>query len=120
MHKYTRKHSIATRKRDFVFRFLNVGVYTNTGYHAINVKESSSCQYCGEEEQDFNHLFIYCEEITSLRQAIAAKWTDPPTLKEWLIGNEENKPLTFLAFELNQYIQKTNWKGKDLSMADFN
>ena len=46
-----------------------------------------------------------------------------PTAKEWIIGTDNNtqeeKTTTFIAFEMNQYIQRTNWKGEELSLSKF-
>ena len=61
--------------------------------------------------------------MNELRARLAARWNTKPKQKEWLIGTSDNsqeeKALTYICFELNHYIQITNWKGGELSLADF-
>ena len=123
LHKYVKKHSIATRKREFLYKMICMGPYTNTDYHRFKIKSSSKCQYCEEPKQDFKHLFQECELIKDLRERMAIRWDIKPSDKEWIIGMKndtaEEKAVTFIVFELNHYIQIENWKGEELSLAAF-
>ena len=118
-----KKHSISTWKRVFLFELFNTGVYTNTRYSKIGVKESPACQYCNEPYQDFQHLFLECLEVISLREAVTAKWPRAITKAECLLGTDntgdEEKAMTFVLLEFVFYVQRTNWKSEDLSLAGF-
>ena len=122
-YKYIKKHSIATKKRDFLYMWLCAGPYTNSRYVHFGVKPDAKCQYCNHDKQDFRHLFQECKEVNELRERLSARWRVAPNMKEWLMGTENNtqeeKALTYICLELNHYIQFTNWKGSDLSLADF-
>ena len=69
------------------------------------------------------HLFEECEEIQAFRDRITARWEEVPSLREWLIGTEnrtpEDKAISYIAFEANYYIQRTNWKNEEISIQKF-
>ena len=123
LYKRVKKHSNATKIRDFYFRWLSVGVYTNTGFVRAGVKSGTSCQYCKFQRQDFNHLFIECNIVNSLRQRIEALWEgDRMTRKDWIMGTHtgpDAKAKNYIAMELNRYVQITNWKNEDMSLHKF-
>ena len=100
-----------------------MGPYTNHRFSKFGVKEDPSCEYCGMEKQDFEHLFMKCPEVDALRDRIAARWNTNPTLKEWIFGttneSSEDRAKTYIMMELNYYMQRTNWKGNALSLSNF-
>ena len=89
----------------------------------FGIKQKRNCTYCGYQEQDFEHLFMYCPEVTDLKSRIVAKWKTKPTKKEWILGteneNQEEKAITHIMMEFSYYVQRTNWKGEALSLAGF-
>ena len=123
LYGYIKKHSIATKKRDFLYKWICTGAYTNTRYSRFGVKTTAACQYCGHEKQTFGHLFEYCKEVNEFRARVAAKWENKPSMKQWLLGmwtdEPGNRATTFIIFELNHYIQIMNWKNGELSLAEF-
>ena len=118
-----KKHSIATRKRDFLYSLFCAGPYTNTDYKRFGIKQHTNCTYCKYQEQDFEHLFIHCKEVNDLRNRIVAKWETQPTMKECILGTEnttyKDRAITHIMIEFNHYVQRTNWKGEQLSLTDF-
>ena len=123
LYRYIKKHSIATKKRDFLYKWISMGTYTNARFVKFGVKNSAKCHYCECEKQDFLHLFEKCDEVNSLRDRLAARWAQKPTMKEWLLGrwngDEKDRAITFICFELNHYVHVTNWEGADLSLTKF-
>ena len=123
LYRYIKNHSIATRKRDFVYKLICMGPYTNVNYEKFGVKSSSACQYCGNLKQDFQHLFEECKEVNDLRDRLSIRWEKKPDRKEWLFGtrnkDDEEKAMTYIAIELIHYVQNTNWKEEELSLAKF-
>ena len=97
--------------------------FTNKRYKAAKIKQCEECQYCGEETQDFEHLYEQCETVKAMRDRLAARWEHKPTTKTWVVGtgtkNAADRAMTFIAIELNHYIHMTNWKNEELSIKDF-
>ena len=122
LYKTVKMYSLETKKRDFTYKMLCMGPFTNTRYEKCGVKENQTCQYCGNEKQDFRHLFEECKEVLDLRDRLTARWSTTPSRKEWIIGTEnksvEEKAKSYVIMETNQYIHITNWKGENLSLAD--
>ena len=110
LYRYIKKHSIATQKRDFMYKWICLGPYTNHRYASFGAKKNKGCHYCECERQDFQHLYQECPEVKALRERIAIKWDTEPTMKEWLVGNnrenKQEKAKTHIIFELNHIIQK--------------
>ena len=98
-------------------------MYTNNDYEKFGIKTSTSCQYCKFQKQDFEHLFINCAEVNSLRDILALRWEgDTMSTKDWLLGTHEGPYMyakNYIAMELNRYVQITNWKGEKLSLQEF-
>ena len=118
-----KSHSNATRVRDFMLRWLMIGVNTNEDYERYGVKPIASCQYCKFQKQDFEHLFADCDVVKSLRDRLSYGWDgDAMTTKDWLLGAHQgqyDKAKNFIAMEMNRYIHITNWKGEELSLKNF-
>ena len=106
-----------------MFKMICVGPFTNKDYHRFGHKDSSSCHYCEEEEQDFKHLFEDCDEVNELRDRLAINWDIKPSKKEWLFGinnsGKYEKAVSFIAIELCHYVHSTNWKGELLSLNKY-
>ena len=123
LYRKVKFHSNATKVRDFMFRWLILGAYTNKDYETFKIKESAACTYCKFQSQDFFHLFIDCKEVISIRDRLALRWEgNKMTKKDWLLGTHQgdfDRAKNFIAMELNRYIQITNWKGEDLSIKEF-
>ena len=68
------KHSNASKKREFVFKFLNQLTGTNIAFCSVGHKESTKCTYCDHKKQDYKHLFVDCPATIELREAVEQYW----------------------------------------------
>jgi len=126
INRMTIKHSISTKKREFVFKFINGITGTNNKFAMVGHKESAKCTYCEEENQDFVHLFLECREVQKFRDAVNSRILRGinTTEKEWLYGpafaeSTQEKAEMYVTMESNQYIYRSNWASEELSLAKF-
>jgi len=126
INRMTIRHSISTKKREFIFKFVNGITGTNKKFEMVGYKSSSSCTYCEEENQDYTHLFLECPEVQRFRDAINTRILKgiQMTEKDLLFGpafaeTTTEKAEMFVTMESNQYIYRANWAGEDLSLAKF-
>ena len=86
--KSIQKHSNASKKREFLFKFFNRLVGTNTAFCHVGVRETPKCTYCGHERQNYQFLFVDCSATVELREALEQYWFKGITLslKEWMLG----------------------------------
>ena len=108
------QHSLSTRSRAKLFRMYAGITYTNKAYHRFGHKASAKCTYCQEEKQDFAHLFLECSGVEGFREELQREWQQVLTKKDWFFGTNSDD-LSYLNRESNNYLQVTNWKGKNLS-----
>ena len=124
--KKIKKDTLSRRRQDFQFFKLISGIiYANSAYHRMGFKNSSKCNFCDEEYQNFIHLYINCEEIKKIRKLISAEWEgEEMTEKRWILGVSSSqgileKTKNYIAKEINYFIFKMNWADKNLSVEAF-
>ena len=113
------KHSNASKKREFVFKFFNQLTRTNIEFCGVGIKDSPKCTYCDCKKQDYKHLFVDCPATIELRDAVEQYWFKGAhlSLKEWMLGiamatTSEEKARGYIAMELNHLIYQVNHKGQ--------
>jgi len=126
INKMTIRHSISTKKREFVFKFVNGITGTNIKFQLVGYKTSATCTYCKEENQDFKHLFLECPEVQKFREVINTRILRGivTTERDWLYGpafaeTTQEKAEMYVTMESNHYIYRANWAGEELSLAKF-
>jgi len=126
INRQIRKHSIATKKRSFIFKFYNKLTCTNDSFVRVGHTESTKCTYCDEVKQDYYHLFLDCPAVAEFRDAIQARWLQSSvmTLRDWVVGivdakSSNDRARCFIALEANHYIYNANWEKKELSLNKF-
>jgi exonuclease III len=60
-----------TRTKDFVFRLHSGVLYANKDLHRFGIRETTTCQHCGEAVQTMAHLFQTCAPIQTLVRNLA-------------------------------------------------
>ena len=113
------KHSNASKKREFVFKFFNQLTKTNIEFCGVRIKDSPKCTYCDHGKQDYKHLFKDCPATVELRDAVEQYWFKGAhlSLKEWMLGTAvatttDEKARGYVAMELNHLIYQENHKGR--------
>ena len=113
------KHSNASKKREFVFKFFNQLTMTNIAFCGVGFKATPKCTYCDFRKQDYKHLFVDCPATVEIREAVEQYWFKGVhlSLKEWMLGTAgaittDEKARGYIAMELNHLIYQDNHKGK--------
>ena len=108
---YKRAHRcIDTRTRVFQFKFLHDILATNYRLYKWKIRTDAMCEFCREREQDLNHLFWACTEVTrfwsAFREFYCTKLNEPQLTKNMIFLGMQDILLCELIFAAKRHIYK--------------
>ena len=124
-----KKCSNVLKLRSFQYRLLNRALVLNMHLYKWKMLDTNKCSFCGEEKEDYTHVFVNCSEIRpiwdNLREKLTRLNKGPVNLstKAILTNSVAKKPSSIanaIVLMIKQYIYAKKCLGNTPNIGEIN